>query len=163
MAIIGDASSYSAPVACAMTVETVLLKLLEAFYFWSRITMMTPRRASTAWTPALLCLARREVGLASEWTASVFIIITGRSLLKIEMEMKAAASLLRGCPYATGTRLVGDATHSHLKTVILTHLTRLRWTTTKFGLSYNGDSIGDIHHNSSRSLQNRNISRALLQ
>ena len=131
-AMIGVASSHSAPEARATTVEIILLKLLEVFYSWSRITMMTPRRASTAWTAALLCLARREVGLASEWTASVFIFITGRSLL---MMMKIAASLLRGYPSVTRTHLVGDATHSHLKTVlVLTNLTRLRWKTTKFGL-----------------------------
>ncbi len=132
MVMIGEASSYSAPAACAMTVEMFLLKLLEAFCFRSRIIMMTPRRASTAWPPALLWLARRDVGLASEWTASVFIIITGRIRLKIKMNMYIAASLLRGYPNVTRTPLVGDATHLHLN--ILTNLSRLRWKTTKSGL-----------------------------
>ncbi len=158
MVMIGKASSYSAPAACAMTVEIVLLKLLEAFYFWSRTIMKTPRRASTAWTPALLWLARRDVGLASEWTASVFIIITGRSHLTIKKKLTMAASLLRGFPNVTRTHLAGVPTLLHLKTVMLTLLTRLRWKTTKFGLWCNGERIGDFHRNSRGSLQNRNTS-----
>ena len=134
MVMIGKASRCSAPAACAMTAEILLLKPLEAFYFWLKIIIMTPRRASTAWMPALLWLARRDVGLASEWTASVFIIITGRSHLTIKKKLTMAASLLRGFPNVTRTHLAGDQTLLHLKTVMLTLLTRLRWKTTKFGL-----------------------------
>ena len=161
MVMIGKASRCSAPAACAMTAEILLLKPLEAFYFWLKIIIMTPRRASTACTPALLWVARREVDPASEWTASLFILITGRTHLKIKKKMERAASLLRGFPNVTRTHLVGDPTLLHLKTVMLTLLTRLRWKTPKFGQWCNGERIGDFHHNSRGSLQNRNTSRTL--